>query len=75
MIKLSKKKKYLKAIFNSYALLKNDQYLSQRLLEKAHSNISIFRLSFTHGKNNNQAPCRVETRTSSKKCYKAYQIK
>ena len=69
MEKLSKRRKYLKTIFSSHALIKDGQHLLQTSLTKANSDISIFELCSIHNKASNQASPKAEMKTSSNKYY------
>lgn len=67
MKELARRKKYLKIFFSSYAPPKDSQDLPQGLSGETDSNISIVELCFTYSQANNSAPCKAETKTTSKK--------
>lgn len=71
--RLSKRKKYLKIIFSSYAFLEDDQHFLQKLSQKTKSNISTPKLRFFYGKTNNHTFYKMKTSTFSKKSYKIHQ--
>lgn len=62
MERLPKKKKHLGTFFGSHASLKDGQHLSYGSFRETDNNSNTFGLRFTHGKGNNQAPYKVETR-------------
>ena len=75
MERLPRIKKYLEAIFNSYATLEDGHHLPQRPPGEANSIISTLRLRLIYDKVNSLAFHEPETKVSSKKHYKMYQVR
>lgn len=73
--RLPKRRKYLKAIFSSYILLEDGQHFLQGLPGKNNNNISTFKPYSTHNKANGQAFHKTEIKISSKRRYKAFQVR
>lgn len=72
---LLRKKKYLRSIFSSHVFLENGQNFLSKLFKKVNSDISTFGLCSTYIKANCQAFNKMEMMTSSKKTYKACQVR